>query len=108
MEMMKGFEDLYSSHAVMREAVRRLHNFLAAAMTLVDHTRVMIAEHYTHTQVERNFKKGIEANFASNPMTRFIQDLRNYMVHCGMPPINRAAKMTPVAGGATQSDEWGG
>lgn len=98
-EMMAGFQDLYSSHDVMREAARRLHNFLAASMTLVDHTRVLIAENYIHTPIEKQFKRGIEANFASNPMTRFIQDLRNYMVHCGMPPLSRAAKFTPIAGG---------
>lgn len=99
MEMMHGLNDLYSSHAVMREAARRLHNFLAGAMTLVDHTRVLISTHYTHTSVERTFNKGILVNFASNPMTRFVQDLRNYMIHRGMPPLVREMRMLPVPGG---------
>src|SRR4051794_37040931 len=33
MEVMKGIADLYTSHSIMREAARRLHNFLAGAMT---------------------------------------------------------------------------
>ncbi len=103
-ELMKGYEDLYSSHSVMREAARRFHNFLAAAMTLVDHTRVMIDGHYKNTPIAAANKLEIDKKFLKNPMTRFVQDLRNFMIHIGMPPLNRVLKVVPLPGSSGQAE----
>ena len=95
-----GLSDLDESHRTLRECARRLHNFLAGAMTLVDHTRVLMDKNYKNTRLAVTFKNGIELNFAKNPTTRFVQDLRNFMVHRGMPPFGRALRVQPIAGGA--------
>ncbi len=70
---------------VLMEIRRLLHNFLAAAKTLVDQTRVIITDGYrNHTFFER-YKKEIQDRFATNPTANFVQDLRNYLLHYGLP-----------------------
>jgi len=91
--------DSESRHQVLREVSRLFHNFLAGAMTLVDHTRVFVDEFYLGTEVHKEFKARVNREFAQNPLTRFVQDLRNYMIHRGLPPLNRHLTITPVAGG---------
>jgi hypothetical protein len=34
-----------------REVTRRVHNFVAAALTLVEHTRISMREHYSGTEL---------------------------------------------------------
>lgn len=48
--------DLESRHQVLREVSCLFHNFLAGAMTLVDHTRVFVDEFYLGTEVHKEFK----------------------------------------------------
>jgi hypothetical protein len=91
--------DLEKSHQTIREVSRLFHNFLAGAMTLVDHTRVFVDEYYLGTLVNKEFKSRVNKNFLNNKLTRFVQDLRNYMVHRGLPPLERHLTMKPIEGG---------
>lgn len=84
------------SMQVLREVVRFLHNFLAGAMTLVDHTRLFVDDYYVGTSVKKEFTNRVSRTFTNNPTTRFIQDLRNYMVHCGPLPVERILTITPT------------
>lgn len=84
-----GDDNREQSQQQHRELARLLHNFLAAAMTLVDHTRVFVDEHYLGTAVKKAFRSRVESSFTNNPLTRFVQDLRNYMVHRGLPPSQK-------------------
>jgi hypothetical protein len=68
-----------------RELSRHVHNFVASAKTLVDHTRVFIEEHYADTTVLSSYKDQITSTFASDPVSKFVHDLRNYMLHKGLP-----------------------
>lgn len=68
-----------------REINRLFHNYLAAAKTLIDHTRVFIEENYSNTTIEENYKSKIMDGFANDPLARFVQDLRNFMLHNGLP-----------------------
>lgn len=94
-----GDEDLSKTHHIMREVSRLFHNFLAGAMTLVDHTRVFVDDFYLGTSVNKEFKSRVSRNFSDNKLTRFVQDLRNYMVHRGLPPLQRHLTMKPIEGG---------
>ena len=70
---------------VLMEVRRLLHNFLAAAKTVIDQTRVIITDGYRdHTFFER-YKKEIQVRFATEPTANFVQDLRNYLLHYGLP-----------------------
>lgn len=68
-----------------RELSRHVHNFVASAKTLVDHTRVFIEEHYADTTVLSSYKDQITSTFANEPVSKFVHDLRNYMLHKGLP-----------------------
>ena len=68
-----------------REVSRRIHNFVAAAKTLVDHTRVFMTENYQKTSLFIDFNNEIKQRFEKNPVAKFVHDLRNYMLHRGLP-----------------------
>jgi hypothetical protein len=65
-----------------------LHNFVASAKTIVDHTRIFIASFYSGTSVESSYKEKIAEDVAPDKVCRFVHDLRNYMLHCGMPHMS--------------------
>jgi hypothetical protein len=68
-----------------REVTRRVHNFVAASLTLVEHTRIFMREHYSNTPILDRYQAKVEAEFANKPLVRFVQDLRNFMLHNGLP-----------------------
>ncbi|MGX7703289.1 hypothetical protein [Methylobacterium sp. Gmos1] len=68
-----------------REVSRRIHNFVAAAKTLVDHTRVFIEANYDQTDISKIYKMEVDSKFAKNKNVKFVHDLRNYMLHRGLP-----------------------
>lgn len=68
-----------------RELSRHLHNFLSAAKTLVDHTRVFIDEYYSESDLIEEHNENIKATFSNDANSKFVHDLRNYMLHKGPP-----------------------
>ena len=72
-----------------REIGRLLHNFVASAMTLRDHTRIFFEENYGRTPLGQLYDEKIKADIANDEVCRFIQDLRNYMLHRGFPQPQR-------------------
>ena len=75
-----------ASEQTHREVARLIHNFVAAALTLVEHTRNFMREHYGSTALFEAYQARITAEFAPDPLHKFVQDLRNYMLHKGLPP----------------------
>ena len=71
-----------------REINRLFHNFLASAQTLVEHTRIFMRSHYKNTEIYPLYSKKISDDYANDRLCRFIQDLRNYMLHKGLPHSN--------------------
>src|SRR5438445_7621838 len=67
------------------EVNRLFHNFLAGAQTLVEHTRNFVREHYPSGPLRVAYDQKVEAEFSNDGLSRFIQDLRNYMLHRGLP-----------------------
>ena len=68
-----------------RELSRHIHNFAASSKTLVDHTRVFLEENYSKTEVATSVKTKIANTFTNDPVSKFVHDLRNYMLHKGLP-----------------------
>jgi hypothetical protein len=71
---------------IHRETTRRIHNFVAASITLVDHTRNFMKENYANTPIFDRYQSKIDTEFLQDPTIKFVQDLRNYMLHNGLPP----------------------
>src|SRR5258706_2019743 len=74
-----------ASQQTHREVARRVHNFVAASLTLGEHTRNYMRDHYSKTPVLERYQARIDAEFAPDPLGRFVQDLRNFMLHKGLP-----------------------
>lgn len=68
-----------------RELNRHIHNFVASAKSLVDHTRVFLNASYAESAVFETIQLKIKSTFFESPVTAFVHDLRNYMVHKGLP-----------------------
>jgi hypothetical protein len=71
-----------------RELSRHIHNFAASSKTLVDHTRVFLDENYSKTEIIISAQTKIINTFANDPVSKFVHDLRNYMLHKGLPNSN--------------------
>lgn len=71
--------------AVLLEANRHLHNFLASASTLVDHTRNHVKRLYNGTAFYDEYKAVTTQRFAQSPLCRFVHLLRNYNLHYQFP-----------------------
>lgn len=76
------------------EVMRLFHNFLAAAKSLVDHTRVFVDHYYDGTPFKDAYTQKIRNEIAEDPLIKFIQDLRNYMLHRGLPSGAMSLSMT--------------
>lgn len=66
---------------------QRLHNFLASAVTLVDHAR-RLTDYYQEDAPDfvKQFRLKNQA-VAELPEAQFLRELRNYMLHCSQPPV---------------------
>ncbi|MGM4919129.1 hypothetical protein [Tardiphaga sp. 813_E8_N1_3] len=87
-----------AGHQVHRELNRRFHNYLAAAKTLVDHTRAFVAEHYKGTKIDEDYQAEVARTFVNNELCRFMQDIRNYALHRELPISNMTLKFTRAEG----------
>jgi hypothetical protein len=70
---------------LLKESARLLHNYLAAAKSLVEHTRVFVNEYYSNSGFSKEYKNKIEKAFAKSEISHFVQDLRNYTLHKELP-----------------------
>lgn len=73
------------------QMTQRLHNYLASAMTLVDHVRrIMAGRDDSISQEFERRKKDMVANLE----VPFMQDLRNFTVHRTLPLLAHRVSMT--------------
>jgi hypothetical protein len=63
------------------ETVRLMHNFLASASSLVDHTRNYYRKYYAETGKFPDYQTEIDNNFTNNKLANFIKCFRQYMQH---------------------------
>lgn len=71
--------------AFHKEVIRLFHNYLASAKSLVEHTRIFAREMYFNTEFWDEYCKKISQQFDNSPLSHFIHDLRNYILHKGLP-----------------------
>ena len=70
------------------EVLRLLHNFVAAAFTLVDHSRVLYGELYEDTGLFPDYRAEVDRRFASEPLVQFVQKLRQLAQHVRLPAVS--------------------
>lgn len=66
----------------LEEIARRLHNYVASARSLVEHTRIAVREtEPVGTPARAQYDERIRVDFADSPESRFVQDLRVFLLH---------------------------
>lgn len=86
-------------HKFFKQITRLFHNYLASAFTLVDHTRNLVqdlyeGEEFSEFRIEYDSRKNTD--FAENPLHRFIQELRNYVIHKWLPIIGSTLNLNEI------------
>jgi hypothetical protein len=61
---------------------RHLHNYLAAASSLIDHTRVLYREIDQPSGLIPDYQAEVDARFKNNGLARLVNGLRNVNLHC--------------------------
>lgn len=75
-------------HRFLAEVTRLLHNFLASAKSLVDHTRNFIRTAYdSRKEVVEEYQEKVQLHLRNRPVCKFTQDLRSFLTHINMPFI---------------------
>jgi hypothetical protein len=86
------------------EIDRMLHNFVAAAMSLKDHStrvrRKLLAGHPADTLAAEHEQRIIET-FGTAPLSQFVKQLRNYTTHRKLPIVT--GHLSAVAGESFES-----
>jgi len=67
------------------EVTRLLHNFLAGAKSLVDHTRVFNEDMYEGHGFKQIYQEKVDRDLKRSPIVCFVQNLRNYVLHKQLP-----------------------
>jgi hypothetical protein len=74
-------------HEVQLEILRRLHNFVAASLTLIDHTRYFYKDLYSDSNQFEDYQGRIRDEFEVDPLSQFIKGLRQYFQHYSTPKV---------------------
>lgn len=82
---MFGTENRDKLQAVQTDVVRLFHNYVASALTLVEHTRILMRDDAVKETFRAEYQAKVDVAFVSDPLSGFVQDLRNYFLHRGLP-----------------------
>jgi hypothetical protein len=75
--------------------VRYLHNFVTAVMTLREHTRVVMRSDLMSEAHKARYVAKVKEIFDQSNLARFMQDLRRYYFHYGIPNIEHITAIHP-------------
>jgi hypothetical protein len=77
------------------ETARRLYNYVASAMSLVEQTRTAIRTIYADGTTARiEYDARVRKDFVESGESQFVQDLRDLMIHFETPPVNAQFRLT--------------
>jgi hypothetical protein len=72
---------------VGRDVVCFIHNYVAAALSLIDHTRNLYNKLYAPAQQFPDYENRVSTEFIQNPLAQFVVSLRQYCQHYKAPNI---------------------
>ena len=80
---------------LLYEIVRKLHNYISSAISLIDQTRVYYREIYPDEHIFRKeYEKEITKRFKENELAIFIKDFRQYLQHWKIPNLELRSPLT--------------
>jgi len=89
-------EEKWLWHAGMEELRRLFHNFVAAALSLIEHTRVLYRHLYEPRNEFSELQPRIERDFSNHPLTQFVIKLRQMTQHYRLPSIENYTSMSNI------------
>src|SRR5215207_8652489 len=72
-------------HDAMLEVAFLLHNYVASAKSLVDLSRVLHVHLFAPQGIMPNYQTEIDSRFVNDPLTQFVQKLREMSQHYRLP-----------------------
>jgi len=85
--VLRGTNKRREHDVVMKEVGRLLHNFACAIETLGQHVRRLVLQEYSGSSFRAEYERRVKEMFHSH-FAQFMQDLRDYAVHCELPPFS--------------------
>lgn len=83
-------DNLSYSEETRKDLKRKMHNFLTANSTIIDHTRILLKN---CPEIREEIELKIKKEFANSPLSNFIKNLRNYITHYSLPLTLRPLKL---------------
>jgi hypothetical protein len=83
----------------LRDVIRLIHNYVAASLSLIDHTRRLYDKLYANTGKFDDYQMKIQTEFAQDPLAQFVKGLRQHFQHYKAPNLginsfqNKAGKI---------------
>jgi hypothetical protein len=94
-----GVDEAWLKHEAMDEVLYRLHDFVTAALSLVDHTRVIHGQLYGPTDLMPDYQIEIDRRFKDDPRTQFVLGLRQMCQHYRLPSLNHQFEAKSIGPG---------
>ena len=88
---------------VMRDVIRLIHNYVAASVSLIDHTRRLYDKLYTGTGKFIDYQSRIKSEFAQDPLAQFVKCLRKYCQHYKAPELDVTTSWSGEDGGYSRT-----
>jgi hypothetical protein len=86
-EMLHAVENRDKLEVFGYEAISRIHNYVAAVLSLLDHTRNLYKKLYEGTNLFPEYQERIDKDFKNDALSKFVQDLRRYFQHYKSPIV---------------------
>ena len=83
----------------MDEITRLLHNFVAAALSLVDHTRVLYRQLYEPRGELAEYPEKVTSDLADDPDIQFVIKLRQMAQHYRLPSVENHTELANIQNG---------
>jgi hypothetical protein len=81
--------------ALFGELIRRTHNYLSALKMLVDHSRNLVRSYADHPVAAVYDRR--KADVLASGRGPFLQKLRNYLIHCRIPPFGASMQLASAS-----------
>ena len=95
---MIGIDDRWHRQEGMREVIALLHNYVASAKSLVDHSRRISRKKYQPKTLRDEYGRQIQERFVADPLVQFVHDLRGMALHVRLPTVHMSTSFQNVEG----------
>lgn len=87
-------DNVQAREQALREVTRLLHNFVAAATSIVDHAKALHRRLHEKTNSFPDFKVELDKRFFRNGLAVFVRELRNHLLHSAVIGLGATMQWT--------------